>query len=341
LKVLIAGLGSIGQRHARNLRTLLGDDLELLAFRVRRASPVIGLDLTARPGDPEAEYGIRSFDDLEEALAEQPDAVFVTNPSAFHLPVALAAARAGCHLFVEKPLAHSEEGVEELARVVEQRDLVCAVGYQFRFHPGFRLLAELLDGEAIGAVLAAHFEFGEYLPGWHPWEEYREGGAGRADQGGGVVLAQIHDLDLAYALFGLPSRVFAVGGKRSSLEIDVEDTIDILLDCEGVAVHLHQDLLQRPPTRRYEVTGEGGRIVWDYYADSLALARADGSVETTSFEGFERNRLFLDEVAHFLACVEGRERPLVGVREAAETLRVALAAKRALESGEPVALAAA
>jgi predicted dehydrogenase len=338
LKVLIAGLGSIGQRHARNLRTLLGDDVELIAFRMRRESPVIGLDLSARAGDPEAEYGIRSFDDLDEALGEQPDAVFVTNPAAMHLPVALAAARAGCHLFVEKPLSHSEEGVEELARAVEESGVVCLVGYQLRYHPGFRLLADQLANGAIGTVFAAHFDFGEHVAGWHPWEDYRRGSAARADLGGGVVLAQIHDIDLAYALFGVPLRVFAAGGKRSSLELDVEDTADILLDCGGTSVHLHQDLLQRPPARLYQVIGEEGKIVWDYYAGSLALSRADGSVETTSFDGFERNQLFLDELAHYLACVEGRERPTVGVREGANSLRIALAAKRSLETGESVAL---
>ena len=338
MKVLIAGLGSIGQRHARNLRTLLGDQVELLAFRVRRESPVIALDLSAKAGDPEAEYGIRSFDDLGDALGEEPDAVFVTNPAAMHMPVALAAARAGCHLFVEKPLSHSEEGVEELARTVEERGVVCLIGYQLRFHPGFRLLAKLLEERAVGTVLAAHFDFGEHLAGWHPWEDYRQGTGARADLGGGVVLAQIHDLDLAYALFGVPLRVFAAGGKRSGLELDVEDTADILLDCEGVSVHLHQDLLQRPATRLYQVIGEDGKIVWDYYAQSLALFRPDGTVETTSFDGFARNQLFLDELTHFLACMEGGERPLVGVREAADSLRIALAARSSLESGESVAL---
>jgi predicted dehydrogenase len=337
LKILIAGLGSIGQRHARNLRTLLGDELELLAYRVRADRPVIGLDLSAREGDPVEELRIRAFGDLDEALAEQPDAVFVTNPSAQHLDVAQAAVGAGCHLFVEKPISHSEEGLDELAREVEERGVICLVGYQLRFHPGFRQLARLLEDGAIGTVLCAHFEFGEYLPGWHPWEDYRQGGAAQAELGGGVILSQIHDLDVAYALFGLPQRVFAVGGKRSSLEVDVEDTVDILLDCGGLAVHLHQDLLQRPTTRRYEVLGEEGKIAWDYIAGSFAVSRSDG-VETTSFEGFKRNELFLDELRHFLACVEGRELPLVGVREGAESLRVALAAKRALAAGEPVGL---
>ena len=337
MKILIAGLGSIGQRHARNLRTLLGDELELLAYRVRSASPVIGLDLSTSEGDPVEELGIRAFGDLDQALAERPDAVFVTNPSAQHLEVAQAAVGAGCHLFVEKPISHTEEGLDELAREVDDRGVVCLVGYQLRFHPGFRQLVELLADGAIGTVLSAHFEFGEHLPSWHPWEDYRHGGAAQAELGGGVILSQIHDLDVAYALFGLPQRVFAVGGKRSSLEVDVEDTVDILLDCDGVAVHLHQDLLQRPTTRRYEVLGEGGKIAWDYNAGSFAVSRSEG-VETRSFEGFERNELFLAELRHFLACVEGLEQPLVGVREGADSLRIALAAKRSLQAGEPVAL---
>jgi predicted dehydrogenase len=337
LKILIAGLGSIGQRHARNLRTLLGDELELFAYRVRGESPIIGLDLSVREGDPVEELRIRTFGELGDALAERPDAVFVTNPSAQHLEVALAAARAGCHLFVEKPISHSEDGLDELAREIEERGLVCLVGYQLRFHPGFGRLAELVEEGAIGTVLSAHFEFGEYLPDWHPWEDYRRGGAAQAELGGGVILSQIHDLDVAHALFGLPERVFAVGGKRSTLEIDVEDTVDILLDCDGVAVHLHQDLLRRPTTRRYEVLGEEGKITWDYVAGSLALSHA-GGVETTSFEGFERNELFLDELRHFLACVEGHEQPRVGVREGADSLRIALAAKQSLQAGEPVGL---
>src|SRR5947209_9396660 len=129
---------------------LLGDELELLAYRVRSESPVIGLDLSVRDGDPVEELGIRAFGELDEALAERPDAVLVTNPSAQHLEVALAAARAGCHLFVEKPISHSEQGLDELGRELEERGLVCLVGYQLRFHPGFRRLAELVEEGAIG-----------------------------------------------------------------------------------------------------------------------------------------------------------------------------------------------
>lgn len=338
MKILVAGLGSIGQRHVRNLRELLGEELELLAFRVRRSSPLIRADLTAEPDSSlETAYGIRDFDDLDVALAERPDAVFVTNPNALHLPVALSAARAGCHLFIEKPVSDDLDGVGELIAEIEARRLVCLVGYQLRFHPAFELVARLLAERQLGALVAANIVFGEYLPGWHPYEDYRELHVARRDQGGGVLLAQIHDVDLIYALFGLPRRVFALGGKLSSLDLDVEDTASVLLDC-GIPVHLHQDLVQRPATRRYEVIGEDGRLTWDHGAGTVVVLRPDGSEEVTSFAEVDRNDLFLAELRHFLACLAGEEHPVVNIGAGVDSLRIALAAKQSLQSGEPVSL---
>src|SRR5579862_6426793 len=121
-KALFCGLGSIGQRHLRNLRALLGDSVEILAFRDRGGGPVLNADMTVREGaNLEETYALRSFLGLAEALAERPDAVFVTNPNRLHLPIALAAARAGCHLFIEKPIADETEGVEELIEIVERK----------------------------------------------------------------------------------------------------------------------------------------------------------------------------------------------------------------------------
>lgn len=338
LRVLLTGLGSIGQRHARNLRELLGADVDLLAYRVKRTVPLIDSSMQAGAGDPEEEYGIRSFDDLDEALAERPDAALITNPANLHVPTALAAARAGCHLLIEKPLSDRLDGVEELSRIVDERKLVALVGYQLRFHPGYLLLREAVADGRLGTLLGARFCYGEYMPAWHPWEDYRESNAARPDQGGGVVLAQIHDLDIAIGLFGRPQRVYAIGGSRSSLGLEVEDVASILLDVGGMPVHLHQDVVERPPRRLYEVIGEDARICWDYYANTVTLTPADGSDVTHTFDGFERNELFLDEMRHFLACIDGRQRSLVDVRAGAVSLEVALAVRRSLATGEAVGL---
>ena len=335
MKILIVGLGSVGQRHATNLRMLLGADLELTAFRARGVQLVIGTDGTARPGDPLAEHDIRAFEDLEAALADGPDAVIVANPTDRHLEVALAAARGGCHLLVEKPISHTADGLEELVRTLEERELVCLVGYQLRFHPGFRALAHTLAEGRIGRLLSGHVEYGEHIADWHPWEDFRRGVSVGA--GGGVLLTQIHDLDIASALFGRPRSVYGLGGSRSGLELDVEDTVDVLLDCGGTPVHIHQDLLQRPPVRRYEAVGDGGRAVWDYLGRTFSVSTHDGGAETVDYASLDRNELFLDELRHFLACIAGEESPLVDAREGMVSLEIALAAARSLRTGKPVA----
>ncbi len=345
MRFLVVGLGGIGQRHVRNLRTLVGPAAEILAYRVRRDSPTLTDSLGVEPGrSVEDKYGLKVFTDLDAALGEGPDAVLVCNPSSMHMPVALRAARAGCALFIEKPLSHSAEGTGELVHVVETERLVGLVGYQMRFHPCLQRVRALLESGAIGRVVAVRIEVGEYLPGWHTYEDYRRMYASRVDLGGGVVLSQIHELDYVYWLFGMPTRVFALGGHLTRLEVDVEDTASILLECivdgRAVPVHVHQDFIQRPPSRTCEVIGDAGKIQVDLREQTVVAFDGQGNMsESTAYPEFQRNELFLEEMRHFLACLEDRETPRVSVRDGARSLMIALAAKRSIQTGQVVDLA--
>ncbi len=344
MKVLIAGLGSVGQRHVRNLRTLLGPGVELTAYRVRKLAPVLTEDMAVEAGtDVETRYDIRACDRLEDALAGRPDAVLVCNPTRHHVPVALAAAAAGCHLLVEKPLSDRYEGVEDLIRVVEQKRLVAVVGYQMRFHPALQQIRTLLDRQTIGRVLAVRAQFGEFLPAVHPYEDYRCSYAARSDLGGGVVLSHSHELDYLYWLFGLPRRIFALGGHLSRLEMDVEDTASILMesvvDGHPVPVHLSQHFSQRPPGRSLEIVGDAGTIRLDFQTLTFEVVDEHGALASTRpLTGFDRNDLFLNELRHFLACVRGEAQPSATLRDGAQSLRMALAAQQSIKSGEVVDL---
>src|SRR5947207_4350992 len=121
----------------------------------------------------EHEYSISVFPKLETALAEKPDIAFVCNPSKLHVPVSLACVRSGCDLFIEKPLTDSLQGTAELIRAAEGHNAVVMVGYQLRFHPCLRKLAEIVRSGILGNLLAVRASIGEYLPGWHPYEDYR------------------------------------------------------------------------------------------------------------------------------------------------------------------------
>jgi predicted dehydrogenase len=336
MKILIVGLGSIGQRHARNLRRLLGADVELLAYRVRWLTPLITsrLDLDTSK-NVEDELGIRAFGDLDKALAERPHVAFICNPSSVHLPPALAAVEAGCDLFIEKPLSHSMEGVAELIAAACRRSRVAMVGYQIRFHPCVRAVADALRERTVGMPLSVRATIGEFMPDFHRYEDYRSTYPAQARLGGGVVLSQIHEYDYLYSLFGLPTRVFAIGGHFSRLEVDVEDTASVLMHCVAgerpLPVHLHQDFLQRPPSRQCEIVGELGKITLDFPSSAVTISnRETGEVTVRTMTGFDRNQLFLAELEHFFSCVRSRQRPLVDLVEGAQSLRVALAVKQSM-----------
>ena len=345
MRILVAGLGAIGQRHARNLRTLLGDRLELLALRSRRLRHVVTESLTADPSqDVEAALGARVFTDPDSALAERPDAVFICTPSSLHLDLARRAAERGCHLFIEKPLAASEEGVEALLDLVGRRGVVATVGCQWRWHPVVRYLRDLAAGEGlsglVGEPLSVHAEYGEWLPGWHPYEDHRRSYAARRNLGGGVILTQIHDLDYLCWAFGLPVRVMASGGRLGTEDVDVEDTAVTLLECRwqgrALPVVLHQDMLRRSPVRACRVIGAGGEVTADLLGGVMRHRAGSGAVaEILDAHAYSRNQMFVEEVTDFLRAVETRTAALVTLREAANCLRVALAARRSLESGEP------
>ena len=176
MRFLICGLGSIGQRHLRNLRALGQQDIVLWRTGL---GTLPADDLEGIPVEP----------DLMTALERwQPDAAVVANPSALHVEAAVPAARAGCHIFIEKPVSDRLEGLEDLRAALAVGGGEVLVGFQYRFDPGLIRARELLHGGTIGRPLSARAHWGEYLPDWHPWEDYRRSYAARADLGGGAAL---------------------------------------------------------------------------------------------------------------------------------------------------------
>ena len=118
------------------------------------------------------------------------------------------------------------------------------VGYMMRFHPCIKKIKELLDNKKIGNILSAISIWGEYLPDWHPWEDYTASYAARRDWGW-PWLTLSHDIDILFWLFGKPERLKAFANYNSNLNIDTENAIDILLKYKnGIIANIHLDYLQ-------------------------------------------------------------------------------------------------
>ena len=325
--ILIAGLGSIGRRHLRNLAALGVEDI--LLYRTGKST---------LPDDDLVDYP--TVHDLDEALARKPCAVFITNPTALHMPVALEAARAGCHLFLEKPISHTLDGVAHLAEEAEQRDLKVFVGFQFRFHPTLRIVRRWLDEDAIGPVVSASAHWAEYLPGWHPWEDYREGYSARADLGGGVLLTLCHPFDYLRWLLGEVETVHAATSQGSGLDLDVEDTALVTLRfASGALGSVYLDYVARPPTHGLRIIGRYGSITWQSEDGTARLYRRGtlwGHVKPPLH--FERNTLFMDEVRHFLDCLTNQEDPACSLEDGKRALEIVIAAKQSARERRDVGI---
>lgn len=328
MKALVAGIGSIGVRHLNNLYALGVEQLS--AFRSRNLPP---------PADIACK-NIEVFQDYDRALSSGPDIAVIANPTSYHLAFAEKALSAGCHVYIEKPVSHSLDGTDRLLALARNSKKVVMVGCQHRFLQTLAAVRAWIQNGDLGNILSVTVDMGEYLPGWHPWEDYRQSYAARSEMGGGVILTLIHELDYLYWIFGPVETVYAMGGHLTPLETDAEDTALIsLMTAKGVPVQLRMDYWRNPPVKKMNIVGEKGEIDWDYYGGEARLCDK-GSVHkrATLPENWERNDLFLSIMRNFLEAIEKNEAPLVPLEESVDVLKIALAAKESISRNEVIRL---
>ena len=339
MKILFVGLGSIGQRHLRNVKRIYGNAVEIFAYRVRRLSQTFSDDMKIREGvDLENEFKIKVFSDYAEALASKPDVVFITNITAKHVECAIEAAKSGCDIFMEKPLSDSIDRVSELVNIVKKNNCVLYMGYQNRFHPCIQYAKSVLSKGLLGRILSADNEFSERLTTMHTYEDYRQTYMARKDMGGGPILnLQIHSLDYLQWLLGMPVSVFTVIPQSSRLEIDVEASASSIYEFQTangdtIPVYSHTDFYQFPPVHQLKIVGEKGRLEADLNKAVCRLYIEGELQEEKSFDDFVRNDMFITELKELMEHVASRTQPETNLSQGIIGLKMALAAKESAKN---------
>lgn len=314
MKFLICGIGSIGLRHLRNLK-LLGKN-DIIVYSTGK-SVMIGIK--------EELEGLKIFNSLEEALKQKPDVCMITNPTSMHTNIAIKAANAGCHLYIEKPLSHNLENLDLLQKIVDEKTLTTFITYQFRYHPHINKLKEIFETsqEKYGQPLYVTTEWSEYLPDWHPWEDYKQGYSARKDLGGGVLLTQIHPMNYLNYIFGDIKDVKINKSATQVLDIEVDDIADLLISFKnGISGHVHIDFLQKPRVHTMKIVTSKGRFEWDYHQNSLIFVDMNSQKEYFVNEGFERNDMFVSMLKDFIECVDMNKKTKFNLNEAIEELKL-------------------
>ena len=322
-RFVVTSLGSIGQRHVRNLR-LLYPDAHIGVLRTK----------TAADGTRALHPGVdQEMHSLQEVLDFRPQAAIVASPASTHLALARPLVEAGIPVLIEKPLAMSQEGVAEFAALSAACGVRVAVGYNLRFLPALAQARQLLLEGAIGEVLSVRAEVGQYLPDWRPASDYREGVSARAELGGGALLELSHEIDYLLWIFGAPATVAAQGGTFGTLGIEVEDLVELCMQYEQPRrlISVHLDFLQRAPYRGCRFIGSEGTLVWNGGADTLDLyTYASGAWRHMHLPMADRNAMYLDELREFLS--PAVPATLTTVTQAAAVLAVVDAARLSMLS---------
>tara|TARA_A100001011_G_scaffold400441_1_gene515016 strand:+ start:1730 stop:2668 length:939 start_codon:yes stop_codon:yes gene_type:complete len=294
MRILICGLGSIGQRHLDNLINLGYKDI---------------LIVSARKFIPVKFKKIQIFKTIDEALKMKIDLAIVCNPTHLHEITAIKLIKKNINIFLEKPVGYNRKKLVTLKNIIKKYpNNINMVGYMMRFHPAMKIIKNILKKKSLGQIFHFNFMWGEYLPYWHKNENYKKSYAANKSMGGGAALTLSHDLDLAKYLFGEVKQVNIIKSKINSLKINAESAVDILVEFRGNIIgNIHLDYLQKKPTRKLNIYGTDGVLEFDYYKNELSINKLK-SLKIKKFKKFKRNDLFVEEIKYFISAIKNKKR---------------------------------
>ena len=342
----IIGLGLIADFHARAIQAISGDKAKLVACCSRSAEKV---KIFAE------KYGCRGYTDVGQMLADADlDVVSICSPSGAHLEAALAAAEAGRHVIVEKPLEITIERCDRMIEACDKAGVALGGIFQSRFSAAATTVKRAIDGGRFGTLVLGD----AYVKWFRSQQYYDEGGwhGTRAMDGGGALINQsIHAIDLLQWLMGAVDSVQAFTATIGHSGIEVEDNAVAAVRFRNGAFGVIEGSTAVYPgfLKRIEISGTAGSMIleedhlnaWDFAQsdpedESIrrrfgATAASGGGAADPAAISFEGHRRQFEE---FIAALDGKRPPLVDGREARKSVEIIRAIYDSAEKGKAVRL---
>jgi predicted dehydrogenase len=319
-RVLIIGVGSIGERHLRCFQATDRADVSFV-----EVSPDLRRTIAER-------YGVeRPFADLEAAIGdrEPPEVAVVATPAPTHVPIATTLAEAGIHVLIEKPLSTRLSGLDRLEAAVERAGVVAGVAYVYRAHPVLQGLRRVIAGGKIGRPVELVAVAGQNFPTYRP--AYRSTYyTDHATGGGAIQDALTHVINAGEWLVGPVARVVADADHCVLDGVTVEDTAHVLArhgDEMGVLASYSLNQHQAANEVTLTVVGDRGIARAELHENRWRWMTTPGDAwHDETIDVIERDTVFLAQAHGFLDAVERRGDPACTLAEGVQTLRVNLAA---------------
>lgn len=301
MEFLIVGYGSMGQRHARNLRKIcakngLSCSIDLLRTR-----------------STDAPEGIRGVYTSKDQFPGTYDAIFITNPTATHYETLVDLIELSGAFFIEKPVFDRTDYDLDF---LDREEKVLYVAAPMHYKPAISWLKEHFD---FSEAFSLRSISSSYLPDWRPGVDYRKTYSAHKDMGGGVAIDLIHEWDYLQYLIGFPERVHSIIAKRSDLEIDSDDVALYIADYGDKTTEIHLDYFGRVPLRKLEIFTKEDTVECDLLTDTISFLKAGEQIVLTE----ERDDTQTRELEAFLEMIQGKRESTNDIEHALNTLILA------------------
>jgi predicted dehydrogenase len=320
-RLLIVGVGSIGERHLRCAQR---------TKRVELAICEINVDLRQAVAQ---RYGIReTYGDLDSALALPPTAAAIYIPAHLHIPMAIQLVKAGIHVLIEKPLSTSGDGVDQLRQLVDDQSVVAAVAYVLRANPNLAALQETVNSCRFGPPLQLVATAGQNFPFYRPAYRntyYKD----RATGGGAIQDALTHLINAGEWLIGPVDRVLADAAHQMIPGVNVEDTVHVVARQQGIPACYALNQYQAPNEITVTVACERGTLRYESHKNRWRwMTEPGGAWHDEAGPTFERDDLFIKQLEVFFDAIEYGKPPLCTLQEGIQTLFANLAILKSLKN---------
>jgi len=333
----VIGCGRIAPKHTESIKEI--NEAELIAV----------CDIVPqRAQEFSRKYKAEAYLDYREMLKrEDIDIVTIATPSGDHAEIGIAAARAGKHVMVEKPMAMTLKDADRLIEACRENGVKLAVIHQNRFNKSVKILRNALEAGRFGKLT-----HGQASIRWNRSQEYYDQAPWRGTklQDGGVLMNQsIHNIDLLQWMLGPAESVF--GYTTTALrKIEMEDVAGAVIKFKNGAIGLIEAASTIYPKNIEEtlsIFGETGSViiggiavnrveVWEFPDSEAEKAQIFASQESDppNIYGFGHREI----IADMIRAVKTGGNPAVPGEEGRKALEIILAIYRCQETGRPVRL---
>ncbi len=325
--ILIVGLGSIGQRHYRNLKKI-NKNLNFFSIRKKRNSPELNkFNQIVKKKFISRKKKIKEIG-LKELENQKVDLALITNPTSLHIKTATELAKRKINLFLEKPISNNIKGVNNLLRLIKKNKLICAVGFQTRYDDLLQKIKEIINSKKYGNIEKCYIEHKHFLPYHHKYENYKTGYAAKKSLGGGVLLCFSHEFDYANFLFGSPKYKYSSLKKSKKLKIDVESSALVIAKYQKKFETIFDlDFLKKKHVRSCKIQFEKAFIKWDLIKSNLKIYH-NGKIKLIRSKFQTRDNLFSEQLRQVLKSLNLKKSPKSNIYNGIENLKNILEIKK-------------